>query len=241
MWQFYIIKTRKNVCITSDITINARHVDNNNARMIASLTSLPPVVSGAAFTAANMASSLSPLRTSSLSAGTVLRLASVDNGTPLATSSSAMADDDADNDDSNDGGARGVASAVSSQPSKADKLHPPPLDCHPLAPTSTVVLSSPCGPPGRIVPALGEVVRRVPHREGVVGAVIQGCSLPSLALLCLAHRRLHPPSASPIFPSTVATASSTRTIASPPPLRCRMFAAMTMTQAHEYHRQRRIR
>jgi hypothetical protein len=112
---------------------------------------------------------------------------------------------------------------------------PPPPDRRPFAPTSTVVLSFPRGPPGRIVPAPGEVERRSPPREGV-GAVVRGHPLPPLALLRLARRRPRPPSASPIFSSAVATASSPRTIASPPPSRRRMFAAMTMTKAHEYRR-----
>jgi hypothetical protein len=180
-----------------------------------------------------------------------------DNGTPPATSSSAMADDD-DDDNNNDGGARGVASAASSRPSttttaargvwrlprrldrRGQTNSTPPPDRCPFAHTSTVVLSFPRGPPGRIVPAPGEVERRFPPREGVVGAVKRGRPLLPLALLCLAHRRPRPPSASPIFSSAVATASSPRTIASPLPSRRRMFAAMTMTKAHEY-RQRGIR
>jgi len=49
------LKLENNVFITSDITINARRVDDNNARTIASLASSPPVVSGVAITAATMA------------------------------------------------------------------------------------------------------------------------------------------------------------------------------------------
>jgi len=71
-------------------------------------------------------------------------------------------------------------------------------------------------------------------REGVIGAVVRGRPLPQLALLCLARLRPRPPSASPIFSSAVATASSPRTIASPPPSRRHMLAAMTMTKDHEY-------
>jgi hypothetical protein len=162
------LKLEKNVFITSDITVNARHVDDDNTRTIASLASSPPVVSGMAITAATMAPSSSTSTTSSLSAGTALRSASADDGAPPATCSSAMADDD--NNDNN-GGARDVASPASSRPSRADDPH------------------------------LGEVERRVPPREGVVGAVVQGCSLPLLALLRLARRRPRPPSTPPIFPS----------------------------------------
>ena len=172
-----------------------------------------------------------------LVAGTASRLASTADVTPPTTSTSAMADDD-DDDDNTDGGARGVASAASPRPSRwgRTKSTTPPPDHRPFAPTSTVVLSFPRGPPGRIVPAPpGEVERRSPPREGV-GAVVRGRPLPPLALLRLARRRPRPPSASPIFSSAVATASSPRTIASPPPSRHRMFAAMTMTKAHEYRR-----
>jgi len=49
------LKLEKNVFITSDITINARRVDDNNAMTIASLASLPPIVSGVAITTATMA------------------------------------------------------------------------------------------------------------------------------------------------------------------------------------------
>jgi len=49
------LKLEKNVFITSDITINARHIDDDNARTITSLPSLPPIVSGVAITAATMA------------------------------------------------------------------------------------------------------------------------------------------------------------------------------------------
>ena len=127
MRQFYIIKTRKNVFINSDITINARRVDDNNARTIASLTSLPPVVSVVTITATTMAPYLSALMTSSLSAGMAPRSASANDDTPPATSSSAMADDNGD-DNNNNGSARGVASAASSQLLRADKLHlPPPI------------------------------------------------------------------------------------------------------------------
>jgi hypothetical protein len=136
-----------------------------------------------------------------------------------------------------DGDARGVASAASPRPSRWGRTNSTPHRC-PFAPTSTVVLSLPRGPPGRIVPAPGEVERRSPPREGV-GAIVRGRPLPPLALLRLARRRPRPPSASPIFSSAVATASSPRTIASPPPSRRRVFAAMTMTKAHEY-RQRGI-
>ena len=240
MRQVYTIKTRKKCIITSDKTINARRVDDDNARTIASLASSPPVVSGVAITAATVAPSSSTSTTSSLVAGTASRLASTDDVTPPTTSTSAMADDD-DDDDNNDGGARGVASAASPRPSRWGRTNstPPPPDRHPFAPTSTVVLSVPRGPPGRIVPAPGEVERRFPPREEV-GAVVRGRPLPPLALLRLARRRPRPPSASPIFSSAVATASSPRTIASPLPSRRRMFAAMTMTKAHEY-RQRGIR
>jgi hypothetical protein len=93
---------------------------------------------------------------------------------------------------------------------------PPSPDRRPFAPTLTVVLSFPRGCPVRIIPAPGEVERRSPPREGV-GAVVQGRPLPPLALLFLARRRPRSPSASPIFSSAVATASSSLTIASPPP------------------------
>jgi hypothetical protein len=144
------------VCRFYLFSLNARRVDNNNARTIASLMSLPPVVSGMAITAATMAPSSSVSMTSSLLAGTALRSASTDDGTPPSTSSSAMADED-DDDNNNDGGARGVTSAGSSQPSRADGLHLPPPDRRLFAPTSTVILSSPRGPPGWFVPAPGEV------------------------------------------------------------------------------------
>jgi hypothetical protein len=52
----------------------------------------------------------------------------------------------------------------------------------------------------------------------------------------VAHRCPRLPSAPPIFQSAVATASSPRTIALPPPSHQRMFAAMTMAEAHEYQR-----
>ena len=105
--------------ITSDNTINARRVDDDNARMIFSLASSPPVVSGVAITAATMAPSSSASTMTSLVAGTASRLASTDDGTPPATSSSAMANDDDDDDDNNNnGGVRGVASAASSRPSR---------------------------------------------------------------------------------------------------------------------------
>jgi hypothetical protein len=72
-----------------------------------------------------------------------------------------------------------------------------------------VVLSSPHGPPGQIVPAPGEVERRVPCREGVVGARVQGRPLPPLALLRLACRlpSLHPslPSLLPLYHRLVAS------------------------------------
>jgi len=55
MRQVYIIKTRKNVLITSDNTINVHRVDDDNARTIASLASSPPVVSGVAITATTVA------------------------------------------------------------------------------------------------------------------------------------------------------------------------------------------
>ena len=55
MRQVYIIETRKNVFISSDNTINARRVDDDNARTIASLASSPPVVSGVAITATTVA------------------------------------------------------------------------------------------------------------------------------------------------------------------------------------------
>jgi hypothetical protein len=51
------LKLEKNVFITSDNIINARRIDDDNARMIASLASLPPVVSGVANTAATVAPS----------------------------------------------------------------------------------------------------------------------------------------------------------------------------------------
>jgi hypothetical protein len=123
-----------------------------------------------------------------------------------------MADDDDDDDNNN---ARGVASAASPRPSRWGRTNStPPPDCCPFAPTSTVVLSFPRGPPGRIVPASCEVERRSPPREGV-GAVVRGRPLPPLALLHLARRRPCPPSASPIFscnaraspPATGATSS----------------------------------
>ncbi len=43
----------QNVFITSDNTINARRVDDDNARTIASLASSPPVVSGVGITPAD--------------------------------------------------------------------------------------------------------------------------------------------------------------------------------------------
>ena len=122
-------KLEKHVFITSDNTINACRINDDNARTIASLASSPPVVSGVAITAATMAPSSSTSTTSSLSAGTASRSASTDDGTPPATSSSAMADDDDDEDDDNkDGGARGVASAASSRPSRWGRTNytPPP-------------------------------------------------------------------------------------------------------------------
>ena len=64
------LKLEKNVFITSDNTINARRVNNDNARMIASLASSPLVVSGFAITAATMAPSSSASTTSSLLVGT---------------------------------------------------------------------------------------------------------------------------------------------------------------------------
>ena len=70
MRQFYIIKLEKNVFITSDITVNACHVNNDNARTIPSLVLLPPIVSGVAITATTMAPSLSTSATPSLSAET---------------------------------------------------------------------------------------------------------------------------------------------------------------------------
>ena len=100
-------------CMTSNIDINVRCVDDNNARTIASLTSSPPVVSGVAITSATMAPPLSMSMTSSLSAGTASRSASADDSTPPAMCSSAMADDD-DDDNNNNGGARDVASPASS-------------------------------------------------------------------------------------------------------------------------------
>ena len=90
------LKLEKNVFITSDNTINARRVDDDNARTIASLASSPPVVSGVAITSATGAPSSSASTTSSLVAGTASRSASTDDGTPPATFSSAMADDDDD-------------------------------------------------------------------------------------------------------------------------------------------------
>ncbi len=90
------LKLEKNVFITSDITINARRVDNNNARLIASLALLPPIVSGVAITAATVVPLSSASTMSFLLAGTTSRSVSTDDGTPPATSSSALADDDND-------------------------------------------------------------------------------------------------------------------------------------------------
>jgi hypothetical protein len=78
-----------------------------------------------------------------------------------------------------------------------------------------VTLHTSLAPPGGS--SRPPVKQRFPPREGVVGAVVQGRPLPPLAILRLARRRPRPPSASPIFSSAVATASSPRTIASPPP------------------------
>ena len=164
-----LFKLENKLCMTSNFNFNLRCVDDNNARTITSLASSPPVVSGVTITAATMALSLSTPTTSSLSAGTALRSALVEHGAPPAMCSSAMAD--GDDDDSNNGGARDVASPTLPQPSRADNPHPPPrllpvcphLDGCPLVP--------PCFP-GRIVLSPGEVERRVPPHEGVVGAVV---------------------------------------------------------------------
>jgi hypothetical protein len=120
------LKLEKNVFITSDNTINARRVNDNNARTIASLASSPPVVSGVAITAATVAPSSSASTTSSLVAGATSRSASTDDVTPPTTSTSAMADDDDDDDDNNN--TRGVASAVSPRPSRWGRTNstPPP-------------------------------------------------------------------------------------------------------------------
>ena len=205
MRQFYIIKTRKNILITSDITVNACHVDDDNARTIASLASSPPVVSGVAITTATMAPSTSTSTTSSLSAGTHRGWRRRTTAPLLRRAPPRWRTTTPRQPRRREG--CGVPQVVSTVEGR--RPPPPPPGCRPLAPTLTVVLSSPRGPPGRIVPAPGEVERRVPPREGVVGAVVQGRPLPPLALLRLA--RLHPrsPSAPPIFPSTVAT---------PPPL-----------------------
>ena len=98
--------------MTSNIDIIVRCVDNDNARMIASLPLFPPVASDVAITIAAMAPLLSVLTTSSLLAGTASKLASAEDGAPPTTSSSTMADDD--DDENNDGGTRGVAPPVSS-------------------------------------------------------------------------------------------------------------------------------
>ena len=142
------LKLEKNVFITSDNTINARRVDDDNARTIASLASSPPVVSGVAITSATMAPSSSASTTSSLVAGTASRSASTDDGTPPATSSSAMADDDDDDNDDDDDADRGVESVPSRhwrffvspvvvcvRPPPLPSFHPPSPPLPPLAPS----------------------------------------------------------------------------------------------------------
>ena len=119
--------------MTSNIDINVRRVDNDNARTITSLLSSPPVVSCVAITAATMAPLLSTSTTSSLSVGMVSRSASADNGTPPAACSSTMVYD-GDNNDNNNGSARDVASPASSQPSRAENPHLPLPNCRPFAP-----------------------------------------------------------------------------------------------------------
>jgi hypothetical protein len=190
------LKLEKNVFISSDITVNARRVDNDNARTIASLASSPPVVSGVAITAATMAPSSSMLTTSSLSAGMASRSASADDGAPPATCSS-VHDVLLHKGGQQQRGQqqRRVGCGVSRVflTVKGGRPPPPPPHCRPFTPTSTVVNSSPRGPPGLIVPAPGEVERWFPPREGVVGAVIQMRPLLLLVLCRLAHRRPRPP------------------------------------------------
>ena len=170
MRQVYIIKTRKNVFITSDITINACRVNDDNARTIASLASSPPVVSGVAITAATVAPSSSALTTSSLVAGTALRLASTDDGTPPAMSSLRWRMTTTTTTTTTTTAARGVWRPPRRLDRRGRTNSPPPPDRRPFAPTSTVVLSFPRGPPGRIVPAPGEVERRYPPRAPVRGS-----------------------------------------------------------------------